>query len=305
MEDDCSDFTTTNVTIEIDDEVAQGISAKDVSLRKQGPWIRPPLRIEEVHIESAALLSIADLSDETHAVLNSHLSMPSYGSLKSWDSVGVQLGIPDHEIMSFRQYPRPMEAVLKRCRSSSAKAIVKALQFCNRVDVLYSLKRLEKGGKLGKLLHSILLIHHEGNADEIRDFRWLRKNLVQHASRLGFHINDIAELDVDANFTSSLEEAFAKAKQIVVSFTPSYIEAVKCRSIDCRAVVYMHDLMNQEFFALNSTNRRFRAVIFNDTQLSDLPLGWARSTLVYHFPSNMTALCSRIFKRADQEQTTT
>ncbi|VDL67197.1 unnamed protein product [Nippostrongylus brasiliensis] len=67
----------------------------------------------------------------------------------------------------------------------------------------------------------------------------------------------------------------------------------------------MHDLMNQEFFALNSTNRRFRAVIFNDTQLNDLPLGWARSTLVYHFPSNMAALCSRIFKRADQEQTTT
>ncbi|VDL79982.1 unnamed protein product [Nippostrongylus brasiliensis] len=224
MEDDCSDFTTTNVTIEIDDDVAQGISAKDVSLRKQGPWIRPPLRIEEVLIESAALLSIADLSDETHAILNSHLSMPSYGSLKSWDSVGVQLGIADHEIMSFRQYPRPMEAVLKRCRSSSAKAIVKALQFCNRVDVLYSLRRLEKAGKLGKLLHypdrsssastgiatdfsatnilgsnesdgkrstftgitensaillpAILLVHHEGNADEIRDFRWLRKNLV-------------------------------------------------------------------------------------------------------------------------------
>lgn len=49
----------------------------------------------------------------------------------------------------------------------------------------------------------------------------------------------------------------------MVTFTPSHIEAVKSRSTACRSVVYIHDLMNQEFFTLNSINKRFRAVIFN------------------------------------------
>lgn len=139
-----------------------------------------------------------------------------------------------------------------------------------------------------------------------------------------------------------------QAYQIVVSFTPSHIEAVKSRSTACRAVIYAHDLMNQEFFTHNSINRRFRAVIFNvswstyrasspkvsgllrfgrgstlpllnehwnesnggrytsrrnicfqDTQQSDLPVGWPRSTLVYHFPTNMATLCAKLFKNND------
>ncbi|PIO71796.1 hypothetical protein TELCIR_06298 [Teladorsagia circumcincta] len=90
-----------------------------------------------------------------------------------------------------------------------------------------------------------------------------------------------------------------RAYQIVVSFTPTHIEAVKSRNPACRSVLYMHDLMSQEFFTLNSTNKRFRPVIFNDTQPSDLPVGWPRSTLVYHFPTNMGALCAKIFKGSD------
>ncbi|VDM73449.1 unnamed protein product [Strongylus vulgaris] len=127
----------------------------------------------------------------------------------------------------------------------------------------------------------------------------------QYASQRGFAIVDIAELDVDANLTFTIEDAFTKAHQIVVSFTPSHIEAVKSRSSQCRAIVYTHDLMNQEFFTLNSINKRFRAVIFDDTELSDLPVGWPRSTLVYHFPVNMAALCTKIFKENDFDNTST
>ncbi|RCN24944.1 hypothetical protein ANCCAN_29347 [Ancylostoma caninum] len=127
----------------------------------------------------------------------------------------------------------------------------------------------------------------------------------QYASQRGFGIVDIAELDIDANLTSTVEDAFIKAHQIVVTFTPSHIEAVKSRSAACRSIVYAHDLMNQEFFTLNSINKRFRAVIFNDTQPSDLPVGWPRSTLVYHFPTNMSALCTKIFKLSDLDNTST
>nr|CDJ83704.1 Protein C15B12.6 [Haemonchus contortus] len=329
MDGDESYSDTIDVTIEIDDEVAQGINALEVKSRKQGPWIRPPLRLEDVRVRCANSLSIANLSNEAVALLISHLSLPSYGSLKNWDSIGIYLGISDVEIMSFRQDARPMEAVLKKCQHMQVKDLIKALQRCKRIDMLYSLKRLEQRGKLEKPLEqfvginsvstslaspiavsktadadpvkTILLVHYEEDDRETKDFRWLRKNLIQHASQRGYRISDIADLDIDINLTSTVEEAFAKAHQIVVSFTPSHIEAVKTRSSACRSVLYMHDLMSQEFFTLNSANKRFRPVIFNDTQPSDLPVGWPRSTLVYHFPTNMAALCTKIFKSNDQD----
>lgn len=324
--DDESYSRTVDVTIEIDDDVAQGISAKEVSTRRQGPWIRPPLRIEDVRLRSACSFSVGELSNEAITLLSSHLSIPSYGSLKNWDSIGIHLGIPDHEVMSLRQDPKPMEAILKKCWTSPAKDVISALQFFNRIDLLYSLRKLEQKGKLRRASEKvpsftsastsfaspfvtsslgtdsakvILLIHYEEDSNETRDVKWLRKNLVQHASRFNFRVVDIADLDFDANLTSVVEEAFSKAYQIVVSFTPSHIEAVKSRSTACRAVIYAHDLMNQEFFTHNSINRRFRAVIFNDTQQSDLPVGWPRSTLVYHFPTNMATLCAKLFKNND------
>lgn len=45
------------------------------------------------------MFRIRDLSDEALTLLTSHLNMPSYGSLKNWDSIGIQLGVSDHEIM--------------------------------------------------------------------------------------------------------------------------------------------------------------------------------------------------------------
>ncbi|KAK5971377.1 hypothetical protein GCK32_004633 [Trichostrongylus colubriformis] len=327
MDENGSDTDTVDVTIEIDDEVAQGISAKEVSSRKQGPWIRPPLRLEDVRVRCANSLSVAKLSDEATALLTSHLSMPSYGSLKNWDSVGIYLGISDLEIMSLRQESRPMEAILKRCQHMPMKDIIRALQLCKRIDLLYSLKKLEQRGKLERSLEqlaginsvstslaspfvisentqttatkTILLVHYEEDPGETRDFRWLKKNLVEHASKRGFRVSDMADLDIDVNLTSTVEEAFAKAYQIVVSFTPTHIEAVKSRNPACSSVLYMHDLMGQEFFTLNSMNKRFRPVIFNDTQPSELPVGWPRSTLVYHFPTNMAALCAKLFKSGD------
>ncbi|RCN29234.1 hypothetical protein ANCCAN_25015 [Ancylostoma caninum] len=336
-DENCSYSTTIEATIEIDDDVVQGINAKEICSRKRGPWIRPPLRLEDVRVRCPDSLRIRDLSDEALTLLSSHLSMPSYGSLKNWDSVGIQLGISDHEIMSFRHDPRPMEAVLKKCRDRPAKDLIKALQLCKRIDLLYSLRKFQRQGNLEKPieheenfteivgLHSastsvastfrdstdssrgkyILLVHYEDCQEETRNFKWLRKNLRQYASQRGFGIVDIAELDIDANLTSTVEDAFIKAHQIVVTFTPSHIEAVKSRSAACRSIVYAHDLMNQEFFTLNSINKRFRAVIFNDTQPSDLPVGWPRSTLVYHFPTNMSALCTKIFKQSDLDNTST
>ncbi|ETN79886.1 hypothetical protein NECAME_09541, partial [Necator americanus] len=183
-----------------------------------------------------------------------------------------------------------MEAVLRKCSDLPAKDLIKALQSCKRVDLLYSLRKLQRLGKMEKPvgrfvgLHSasistafslndrsfdpskekyILVVHYEDSPEETRNFKWLRKNLRQHASHQGFRILDIAELDIDANLTSTVEDAFIRAHQIVVSFTPSHIEAVKSRSTACRSVVYVHDLMNQEFFTMNSVNKRFRAVIFD------------------------------------------
>ncbi|KAL6738028.1 hypothetical protein Aduo_011622 [Ancylostoma duodenale] len=198
-----------------------------------------------------------------------------------------------------------MEAVLKKCRDRPAKDLIKALQLCKRIDILYSLRKFQRQGNLEKPIEHILLVHYEDCQDETKNFKWLRKNLRQYASQRGFGIVDIAELDVDANLMSTVEDAFIKAHQIVVTFTPSHIEAVKSRSAACRSVVYTHDLMNQEFFTLNSINKRFRAVIFNDTQPSDLPVGWPRSTLVYHFPTNMSALCTKIFIQTDIDNTST
>lgn len=43
--------------------------------------------------------SVGELSNEAITLLSSHLSIPSYGSLKNWDSIGIHLGIPDHEVM--------------------------------------------------------------------------------------------------------------------------------------------------------------------------------------------------------------
>ncbi|KJH45186.1 hypothetical protein DICVIV_08766 [Dictyocaulus viviparus] len=385
MENDFSCLNTDDVTIEIDNDVAKEVSAKDLAIKKIGPWIRPPLRIEDVRLCSVDKLRICNLSNEAVALLSSHLNMPSYGSLKNWDSIGIHLKIPDHEIMgdnlslqctnnsvrtqslmnreeyskdvlstkevdklkdiapesgrmkrevfgmngyrSLRNDPRPMDAILNKCRNSPVNDLIRALQTCKRIDILYSLKILEQKGKLTKSsqqnvginsastlvlsstdkfelcdtdsIRTILLIHYEESVEETRDYKWLCKNLLKHATQYGFRIVDINTLDVDANIIASVENAFTKAHQIVVSFTPSHIEAVKSRNTACRSIIYAHDLMNQEFFTLNSTNRRFRAVVFNDTQASSLPLGWPRSTLVYHFPTNMNALCTKIFKGYD------
>ncbi|KAK6044653.1 hypothetical protein COOONC_17842 [Cooperia oncophora] len=122
MDNNYTDTDTVDVTIEIDDEVAQGINAKEVSSRKQGPWIRPPLRLEDVHIRSVNSLSIGRLSNEAIALLTSHLNMPSYGSLKNWDSVGIYLGMSDNEIMSLRQDARPMEAVFEQVSTPTCQA---------------------------------------------------------------------------------------------------------------------------------------------------------------------------------------
>ncbi|VDK57814.1 unnamed protein product [Cylicostephanus goldi] len=157
MDDDASYScsTTVGATIEIDDEVVQGFIAKEVGTKKRGPWIRPPLRLEDVRLRCPDSLRIRDIRDEVLSFLCSHLNLPSYGSLKNWDSVGIQLGMNDSEIVSLRHDPRPMEAVLKRCRDRPAKDLVKALQNCKRVDLLYSLRKFQRQGKLEKPIEEI------------------------------------------------------------------------------------------------------------------------------------------------------
>ncbi|KAL6738029.1 hypothetical protein Aduo_011623 [Ancylostoma duodenale] len=49
-DENCSYSTTIEATIEIDDDVVQGINAKEICSRKRGPWIRPPLRLEDVRV---------------------------------------------------------------------------------------------------------------------------------------------------------------------------------------------------------------------------------------------------------------
>lgn len=43
-----------------------------------------------------------------------------------------------------------MEAVLRKCRDRPAKDLIKALQMCKRIDLLYSLRKFQRQGNLEK-----------------------------------------------------------------------------------------------------------------------------------------------------------
>uniref|UniRef100_A0A915PTH1 Uncharacterized protein n=1 Tax=Setaria digitata TaxID=48799 RepID=A0A915PTH1_9BILA len=144
----------------------------------------------------------------------------------------------------------------------------------------------------------ILVTHHEFIASDAlrKNYKWFLKNLRKQAKQANMSAFDIDDyLEASCQF-EGLHTLFADASSIVCIFTDDYSEMLKLTGKKQSVTVkqYLHKLMNAEFMD-RGTNQRFSAVIFQGTGRDVLPLGWARSTLVYEFPANHVQLFKKLF----------
>ncbi|CAG9540813.1 unnamed protein product [Cercopithifilaria johnstoni] len=144
----------------------------------------------------------------------------------------------------------------------------------------------------------ILVTHHEFITSVAlrKNYKWFLKNLRKQAEQvnmLAFDIDDY--LETSCQF-EGLHALFADASNIVCVFTDEYMEMLKSNGNEQAVTVkqYLHKLMNGEFIDQGS-NQRFCAVVFQGTGRDVLPLGWAKSTLVYEFPANHLRLFRKLF----------
>uniref|UniRef100_A0A8R1TSY8 Uncharacterized protein n=1 Tax=Onchocerca volvulus TaxID=6282 RepID=A0A8R1TSY8_ONCVO len=144
----------------------------------------------------------------------------------------------------------------------------------------------------------ILVTHHEFVANVVlrRNYKWFLKNLRKQAKQVNMSTFDIDDyLETSCEF-EGLHTLFADATNIVCVFTDDYLEMLKSSGNEQAVTVkqYLHKLMNGEFME-RGNNQRFCAVIFQGTGRDVLPLGWAKSTLVYEFPANHLQLFRKLF----------
>uniref|UniRef100_A0AAF5PJE4 Uncharacterized protein n=1 Tax=Wuchereria bancrofti TaxID=6293 RepID=A0AAF5PJE4_WUCBA len=149
----------------------------------------------------------------------------------------------------------------------------------------------------------ILVTHHESvtNVALRKNYKWCLKNLRKQAKEISMSVFDIDDyLEACCQF-EGLHTLFADASHIICVFTDDYMEMLKSNGKEQAVTVkqYLHKLMNGEFMEQGS-NQRFCAVIFQVTKGTGrdmLPLGWAKSTLVYEFPANHVQLFRKLFAK--------
>ncbi|KAK6111568.1 hypothetical protein QQG55_44160 [Brugia pahangi] len=146
----------------------------------------------------------------------------------------------------------------------------------------------------------ILVTHHEfvTNVALRKNYKWFLKNLRKQATEISMSVFDINDyLEASCQF-EGLHTLFADASHIICVFTDDYMEMLKSNGKEQIVTVkqYLHKLMNGEFMEQGS-NQRFCAVIFQGTGRDMLPLGWAKSTLVYEFPANHVQLFRKLFAK--------
>ncbi|KAL3983194.1 hypothetical protein ACH3XW_50185 [Acanthocheilonema viteae] len=144
----------------------------------------------------------------------------------------------------------------------------------------------------------ILVTHHEffANVALRKNYKWFLKNLRKQAKQISMSVLDIDDyLEANCQF-EGLHTSFADAFNIVCVFTEDYMEMLKSHGNEQAVTVkqYLHKLMNSEFIE-HGSNQRFCAVVFQGTGRNVLPLGWAKSTLVYEFPANHLQLFRKLF----------
>ncbi|VDN02302.1 unnamed protein product [Thelazia callipaeda] len=233
------------------------------------------------------------------------LNLRSRGSMLNWEYVAAAFGFSNNKIMHLRTSSNPTADVLREIAGHPLKSLLDALAKINRVDALLSLQpyiesAVSSGGKseTPSTDSVILVTHHELDTHiAVRNnFRWFFKNLRKRAKQSGFlavNIDDCMETSCEFE---GLHALFANASSIVCVFTDDYVELLKSKRNEQTVMVkqYLHKLMNSEFLE-RGENKRFRAVIFQGTGRDLLPLGWAKSTLVYEFPANHLQLFQRLF----------
>ncbi|VDK86916.1 unnamed protein product [Litomosoides sigmodontis] len=146
----------------------------------------------------------------------------------------------------------------------------------------------------------ILVTHHEFITSVAlrKNYKWFLKNLRKQAEQINMSVFDIDDyLEASCQF-EGLHILFADASNIVCVFADDYIRMLKSNGNEQAVTVkqYLHKLMNGEFMERGS-NQRFCAVVFQGTGRDVLPLGWAKSTLVYEFPTNHLQLFRKLFSR--------
>uniref|UniRef100_A0A1I7VGE0 DUF4371 domain-containing protein n=1 Tax=Loa loa TaxID=7209 RepID=A0A1I7VGE0_LOALO len=146
----------------------------------------------------------------------------------------------------------------------------------------------------------ILVTHHElvTSVALRKNYKWFLKNLRKQARQISMSAFDIDDyLETTCQF-EGLHTLFASASNIVCVFTDDYMGMLKSNGNEQAVTVkqYLHKLMNSEFMEQGS-NQRFCAVVFQGTGRDVLPLGWAKSTLVYEFPANHLQLFRKLFAK--------
>lgn len=145
----------------------------------------------------------------------------------------------------------------------------------------------------------ILVTHHELNTNVAlqKNYKWFLKNLRKQAKQVVMSVFDIDDyLEASCQF-EGLHTLFVGASSIVCVFTGDYLDMLSSSTGNEQNVAvkqYLHKLMNAEFVE-HGDNQRFRAVVFQGTGRDVLPIGWAKSTLVYEFPSHHLQLFRKLF----------
>ncbi|KAL3983195.1 hypothetical protein ACH3XW_50185 [Acanthocheilonema viteae] len=292
-----SDIYPTPVVISSQDNGKESISLFSFNSPPPSAWDLIPEIPENIPISGLPMCGL----QEVELCLNP----PSRGSMLNWEYVAAEFGFSNSRIMHLRTSANPSANVLREIAHRPLKNLLNVLAKINRVDVLLSLQpylesTVGTGGN-AEILSSdsvILVTHHEffANVALRKNYKWFLKNLRKQAKQISMSVLDIDDyLEANCQF-EGLHTSFADAFNIVCVFTEDYMEMLKSHGNEQAVTVkqYLHKLMNSEFIE-HGSNQRFCAVVFQGTGRNVLPLGWAKSTLVYEFPANHLQLFRKLF----------
>ncbi|CAI4224178.1 unnamed protein product [Auanema sp. JU1783] len=132
-----------NVTIEIDSDDE---NESDELLHIPGLSI--PIKfgvkynLSHVEFEVSDIYELCDLTVESMEILSGHLNMKAYGSMKNWEYVACSYGMSSDSIMMMQRDYNPFELLCKKFPRKNLKEFIGLLQTMNRIDTLYSLKKI-------------------------------------------------------------------------------------------------------------------------------------------------------------------
>ncbi|CAI5456628.1 unnamed protein product [Caenorhabditis angaria] len=149
---------------------------------------------------------------------------------------------------------------------------------------------IKKNGKILAGPPIILINHAEKTALELKNYRWLVKNLKSNLKNFHFQIVDIAELMDDF---SQILEIYQNSTHVLICYNKTYLNMLNEDEEIWKFRKFVHQQTQSEFFSQGMKNLRCRSVLMPGLTTSE-STGWAPVTHQYAFPSDLQGLLNRI-----------